>query len=617
MSNPGAVSGAVSGARVRALSTTAAADLVDALAAAGARPGAFLAVSVRPAAGLELALGDSAWSVSTSTPAQSVQAVETALRPRWVWWRADVLAAELLPAGVRVAACWDLAAVHRLIAGGQVDDPAHIWAAVHHLAETAIPQLGQLDLLGLDGTAAHSSPAALDGADDVDSPVLPTGYLRPGCAEPAWLSSPHRSAQWAALALQVQSAQAARLDRPATAGLGPIRPADPLMAARSESAAALLCTELQHDGLPFDRAESARLLLDMIGPSPADESDRLAHRRRRDATVLDQVPGQSADLRNPAQVRELLAAVGISVPDTRSWRLEPFRGVHPVVDALLTWRKHERVETTYGYAWLARNVAGDGRLRGAWQASDGAAGRMTAQAGLHNLPSELRGAVAADPGRVLVRADLGQVEPRVLAAVSGDAALVAATADEDLYTPVAQRLGVERPVAKVAVLAAMYGQTSGAAGEALAGMESSYPTAMGYLREAERAGRSGLPITTYGGRLVRVWPTPDGLAEADRRSVEAARGRFTRNAAVQGAAAELFKAWAATVRLELRDVGAAIVLCLHDELLVHADESDAQTVVQTLRRCLDDTARWWFGSQRTRFVAEVAVGRRWTDTKPA
>ena len=46
---------------------------------------------------------------------------------------------------------------------------------------------------------------------------------------------------------------------------------------------------------------------------------------------------------------------------------------------------------------------------------------MTATAGLHNLPADLRPAVAAEPGHVFVRADLGQIEPRVLAAVSGDA----------------------------------------------------------------------------------------------------------------------------------------------------------------------------------------------------
>ena len=250
------------------------------------------------------------------------------------------------------------------------------------------------------------------------------------------------------------------------------------------------------------------------------------------------------DLRNPAQVRELLGRVGIDVPDTRSWRLEPFRGTHPVVAALLDWRKAERIATTYGYGWLDRDLGPDGRLRGVWTGCDGAAGRMTASAGLHNMPAELRPAVAAEPGHVLVRADLGQIEPRVLAAVSGDPALARATADDDLYAPVAQRLAVERPIAKVAVLAAMYGQTSGAAGEALRGLERAYPVAMGYLRAAHESGAAGTDVRTYGGRRVRMWQLPEPVDPG----AAAARGRFARNAVVQGAAAELFKMWAVSVR---------------------------------------------------------------------
>src|SRR6478672_11155260 len=105
----------------------------------------------------------------------------------------------------------------------------------------------------------------------------------------------------------------------------------------------------------------------------------------------------------------MLGAVGIDVPDTRAARLEGLRDAHPVVDALLTWRKGERIATTYGYAWLDEHVGVDGRLRGAWTGSDGAAGRMTAQAGLHNLPADMRDAIAARPGFVFVRADLGQI----------------------------------------------------------------------------------------------------------------------------------------------------------------------------------------------------------------
>ena len=74
---------------------------------------------------------------------------------------------------------------------------------------------------------------------------------------------------------------------------------------------------------------------------------------------------------------------------------------------------------------------------------------MTASAGLHNLPSEMRPAIAAEAGHVFVRADLGQIEPRVLAAVSGDEAFIAATQRDDLYREVAQQLDVTREVAKL------------------------------------------------------------------------------------------------------------------------------------------------------------------------
>jgi DNA polymerase-1 len=235
---------------------------------------------------------------------------------------------------------------------------------------------------------------------------------------------------------------------------------------------------------------------------------------------------------------------------------------------------------------------------------------MTASAGLHNLPAELRPAVAAEPGQLLVRADLGQVEPRVLAAVSGDDALAGATADDDLYAPVAARLRVDRPTAKVAVLAAMYGQTSGAAGEALRGLERAYPVAMGYLRAAHEAGAAGRDVVTYGGRQVRMWPLPE---PADPGAA-AARGRFARNAVVQGAAAELFKMWAVSVRAAL-PAGAEVVLCLHDELLVQVPEPSADEVVALMHGALTSTAQRWAAGSGVRFVADVVVVRKWSEAK--
>jgi DNA polymerase-1 len=315
-------------------------------------------------------------------------------------------------------------------------------------------------------------------------------------------------------------------------------------------------------------------------------------------------------------VRDLLARSGIDVPDTRSWRLEPYAESSPAVAALLAWRKAERIATTYGWSWAERDIGRDDRLRGTWGAAEGA-GRMTASAGLHNMPAELRPTVRPNGGRVLVRADLGQVEPRVLAAVSGDRALAEAAREDDMYAPVARALGSDRPTAKVAVLAAMYGQTSGAAGAALRDMDRTYATAMSYLRAAEDCGRRGVDLRTYGGRLLRLSRLGQVLADAGgpESTIAHSYGRFARNAVVQGAAAELFKAWAATVRAGLTSMDARIVLCLHDELLVEAAAGDAERVVGVVESALQSTASWWCSGSGVRFVADTSIVRTWADAK--
>ncbi|MGH3659843.1 MAG: DNA polymerase, partial [Micromonosporaceae bacterium] len=237
-------------------------------------------------------------------------------------------------------------------------------------------------------------------------------------------------------------------------------------------------------------------------------------------------------------------------------------------------------------------------------------------------------AVVAEPGHVLVRADLGQVEPRVLAAVSGDAGLTAAARADDMYAPVAAELHCDRPTAKVAVLAAMYGQTSGPAGEALKRMEVAFPDAIGYLRTAEQAGNQRQDVRTFGGRLIRLgWPDAvEEPGDSDDASVHdvgpgqgshaiTGHGRFARNAVVQGAAAELFKAWAASARIGLLPLGGQIVLCLHDELLVHVPAVQAEAAADLLARVLDSTAGVWAAGSGVRFVADITCVRRWSDAK--
>jgi DNA polymerase-1 len=515
-------------------------------------------------------------------------------QPRWVWWSARATAPLLLDAGVVPRACWDLAAVGRLLHGGHREDVGAVWAEAGGLPVPPVVR-AETGLLDLDPPG--------------DDPLDPDGGLRASWVRGGWADEPDRMRRWAELALVTAGRQRERLADLPDPRAAPREPALPLLTAYAESLAALLAVELERDGLPVDTSVVAGIVTDAVGPRPVDERHAHAQRQQRDAAVLAHFPGQPVDLRNPAQVRELLVRIGLDLPDTRSWRLEPHAASLPAVAALLAWRKAERLLTTYGWSWLDRNVGPDGRLRGTWTAAEGA-GRMSAGAGLHNMPAELRPAVRAEPGHVLVRADLGQVEPRVLAVVSGDRGLAEAAGEHDMYAPVAAALRCDRPTAKVAVLAAMYGQTSGTAGAALRDMERAYPRALAYLRAAEESGRNGTDLRTYGGRLLRLSRLRDdgGL---DERYPASAWGRFARNAVVQGAAAELFKAWAGTVRAGLGDLDGRIVLCLHDELLLHVPAAAVDQAADLLRTALAATTSWWAAGSAVRFVTDIGTGDSW------
>lgn len=535
----------------------------------------------------------------TTEMVAAISGIEREVGPRWTWWTADT-AQFLVAAGVRPARCWDIDAVHRLLQGGWRAGPSRAWAAAHDLDVDAVPGVAPVDLFSAAG-ADH----------DPGDPIRSDGHLDPGWVDGGWRDDAARLRRWAELALEVSRRQVEQLtaldDRPAA-------PAT----ARSESAAALLAVELGHDGLPIDVAEAERIIASFIGPRPQNASDERRLAAERDLLVLQHLPPDlrdGVDLRNPASVRSLLRRAGIEVDDTRAWRLERLRDEHPVVDALLVWRKAERIATTFGYRWLDEHVSG-GRLRGSWSSSDGAAGRMTATAGLHNLPADLRPAIVAEPGHRFVRADLGQIEPRVLAAVSGDRALAAATLEADMYAPVAQRLGVSRDIAKVAVLGAMYGQTTGHGAVALRGLDAAYPVAMRYLTDAARTAEAGRDLRTRGGRRVKMSGDDDTITdERDRRARAAARGRYGRNAMVQGAAAEFFKTWAVIVRARLPPSG-RVVLCLHDELLVHTEAADEVAVI--VDDALQETAARWRqpdSNVDVRFVSDTSVIQRWSDAK--
>src|SRR5262249_9890596 len=102
----------------------------------------------------------------------------------------------------------------------------------------------------------------------------------------------------------------------------------------------------------------------------------------------------------------------------------------PVPRLVLEWREISKLKGTYVDA-LPACIAADGRIHTRYDQAVAATGRLSSNApNLHNIPSRteavraIRHAFVAADGHVLVAADYSQIELRILAHLSGDAALI-------------------------------------------------------------------------------------------------------------------------------------------------------------------------------------------------
>src|SRR5690606_21147657 len=189
---------------------------------------------------------------------------------------------------------------------------------------------------------------------------------------------------------------------------------------------------------------------------------------------------------SPQQIIKAFRALGIMISSTRSRVLSQID--HPVVRPLLAYKELARLHSFHGWAWADQWVSG-GRFRPEYVVGGVVSGRWaTSGGGALQIAKVMRKVVVADDGWTLVVADAAQLEPRVLAAMSGDRGLATAAGEIDLYTALAQAFGGSRDSAKIALLSAMYGGTSGDAPKLLAVMRQRFPNAYALVEEAARAG---------------------------------------------------------------------------------------------------------------------------------
>ncbi|MFI6043941.1 bifunctional 3'-5' exonuclease/DNA polymerase [Nocardia sp. NPDC051321] len=511
---------------------------------------------------------------------------------RWVWRSTAEIYRSLLAAGVRVERCYDVQAAEALLIGheegqsGQARSLAAAWARLHNLP---VPP-------DAPARAAETQPSLFESG-----PVP----LPPGTDE------------FTAL-LEVYAGQLARTAKAE-------HPERMRLLVTAESAGMLVAAEMSRAGIPW-RADVHRELLDrMLGerfPSGLEP--------RRMAELADEVSRAFGGVRVrpdlPNDIIRAFGRAGISLSSTRKWELQ--RIDHPAVAPLLEYKSLYRLHTANGWAWLEQWVH-DGRFRPEYLPGGTVSGRWTTNGGgALQIPKVIRQAIRADPGWSLVVADADQMEPRILAAVSRDPGLMeVAGRDDDLYADLAARaFGGDRAQAKIALLGAIYGQTSGDALAHMAELRRRYPIAMAYVDDAARAGEQGRLVRTWLGRTCPpASVTSPEQAELAQETVNGygstaaarARGRFTRNFVVQGSAADWVLLMLAGVRHAMSQAGlrAELVFFQHDEVIVHCPAEEAAAVADMITTAAETAGRITFGPTPVRFPFTTAVVECYFDAK--
>ncbi|MDR0431759.1 MAG: DNA polymerase I [Bifidobacteriaceae bacterium] len=299
---------------------------------------------------------------------------------------------------------------------------------------------------------------------------------------------------------------------------------------------------------------------------------------------------------------------------------------HPFLEQLLEHR--DAIKLRQAVEGLAKAIGDDGRIHTTFQQTVAATGRLSsADPNLQNIPvrtevgQQIRAAFTVGRGyETLITADYSQIEMRIMAHLSKDAALIEAfRSGEDLHSSVAgQVFGV--PAGEVTAkqrsrikamsyglayglsaygLSKQLGITAGEAQDLMAEYFGRFGGIRDYLEGVvAKARRTGYTETIMGRRRY----LPD--LNSDRRQIREMAERMALNAPIQGSAADIIKVAMLGVdrALTSRQLGSRMLLQVHDELVVEVAPGEADEVTELLREEMG-------GAAKLSVPLDVSVGR--------
>ncbi|MDD6918613.1 MAG: DNA polymerase I [Peptoniphilaceae bacterium] len=299
---------------------------------------------------------------------------------------------------------------------------------------------------------------------------------------------------------------------------------------------------------------------------------------------------------------------------TNAQVLEKLRDKHQIIPKIERYRELFKLRSTY-IEGLEKAIDEDGRIRSTFRQNIAATGRLSSQdPNLQNLPIKtdegrlIRKAFRAGEGKILIDADYSQIELRILASLSGDRHMIEAfkegvdihtkTASKVFHTDLDKVTKRQRSEAKAVNFGIIYGISDYGlsqnlniprkeAKEYIDNYMASYPSIKEYMDSiVEKAKVDGYVETLFKRRRY--------VPEINSRNfnVRSFGQRVALNTPIQGTAADIIKIAMIETDKNLKKAGldAKIVLQIHDEIILEADESCKDEAIKILRESMESAA---------------------------
>jgi DNA polymerase-1 len=350
--------------------------------------------------------------------------------------------------------------------------------------------------------------------------------------------------------------------------------------------------------------------------------------------------GQPFNLGSPKQIGEIFfSKLGLPVvkktatgaPSTDEEVLEKLAEDYPLPAKILEHRGLSKLKGTYTDKLAQLAHPRTGRVHTHYAQAVAVTGRLSSnEPNLQNIPVKtaegrrVREAFVAAPGCVIASADYSQIELRIMAHISEDAALLRAfnegldvhraTAAEVFGVALDQVSSEQRRYAKVINFGLIYGMSSFGLARNL-GIETKaaaayidkyfqrYPGVKTYMDQTRLSAKSRGYVETVFGR--RLYLPEINSPHGPRRS---GAERAAINAPMQGTAADLIKLSMVKVQqvLDAQARCSKMILQVHDELVFEVPEAEIEWVRSEIPRLMAGVAQL-----KAPLLAEIGFGPNW------